>query len=120
MTNWEKDLVSGEERYNIPLQPNDIIYVLPEETVIIYVTGAVGSPGALEVPASNIPSLYRAIVQAGGFTARASKGKVKIKRLGEDGKEIIIDVDAKDIEKGDKPDIPLQAEDIVIVGEKIF
>lgn len=115
-----RDLVSGDDRFNIPLQPNDIIYVLPEETVRIYVTGAVGSPGAFEVPRSNIPTLYRAIVQAGGFTARASKGNVRIKRLGEGGKEIIIDVDAKDIEKGDKPDVVLQAEDIIIVGEKLF
>ncbi len=115
-----RDLVSGDDRFNIPLQPNDIVYVLPEETVRIYVTGAVGNPGALEVPKSNIPTLYRAIVQAGGFTDRASKGNVKIKRLSEGGKEVIIDVDAKDIEKGEKPDIPLQAEDIIIVGEKLF
>jgi len=115
-----KELISGDDKFNIPLQPNDIIIVSPEETVFIYVTGAVGSPGALQVPKSNIPTLYRAIVQAGGFTERASKGNVKIKRMDESGKEIIIDVNAKDIEKGKKKDIPLQAGDVVIVGEKIF
>jgi len=115
-----KDLVSGDERFNIPLQPNDIVYVQPEETVMIYVGGAVGAPGALEVPKSNIPTLYRAIVQAGGFTARASKGNVKIKRFSESGDEIIIDVNAKDIEKGDKPDVALKQGDVIIVGEKIF
>ncbi len=115
-----KDLVSGDERFNIPLQPNDIVYVQPEETVMIYVGGAVGAPGALEVPKSKIPTLYRAIVQAGGFTARASKGNVKIKRFSESGDEIIIDVNAKDIEKGDKPDVALKEGDVIIVGEKIF
>lgn len=115
-----KDLISGDGKFNVPLQPNDIIIVSPEETVFIYVTGAVRNPGALQVPRSNIPTLYRAIVQAGGFIERASKGNVKIKRLDESGKEIIIDVNAKDIEKGKKKDIQLQAGDIVIVGEKIF
>ena len=115
-----KDLVSGDERFNIPLQPNDIVYVRPEETVLIFVGGAVGSPGALEVPKSNIPTLYRAIIQAGGFTARASKGNVRIKRMDENGEEKIIQVNAKVIEKGEKPDIPLQAGDVVIVGEKRF
>jgi len=115
-----KDLVAGDGRFNIPLQPNDIVYVRPEETVLIFVGGAVGSPGALEVPKSNMPTLYRAIIQAGGFTARASKGNVKIKRMDENGEERIIQVNAKDIERGDKPDIPLQEGDVVIVGEKVF
>lgn len=114
------DLVSGDERFNLPLQPNDIVYVRPVETVLIYVGGAVGSPGALEVPKSNIPTLYRAIIQAGGFTERASKGNVKIKRLSATGDEIIISVNAKDIEKGDMPDVPLKEGDVVIVADKIF
>jgi len=114
------DLVSGDERFNIPLQPNDIVYIRPEETVLIFVGGAVGNPGALEVPKSNIPTLYRAIIQAGGFTERASKGNVKIKRLSETGEEMIIPVNAKDVEKGDIPDVPLQPGDVVIVGDKIF
>jgi polysaccharide export outer membrane protein len=115
-----KDLVSGEDRYNLPLQPKDIIIARPEEVALVYVTGAVGSPGAFEFPISRMPTLYRAIVQAGGFTERASKGNVKIKRRDESGKEIIIEADAKDIEKGNKPDIQLQAGDVVIVGEKLF
>ncbi len=115
-----KDLISGDGKFNIPLQPNDIVIVNPEETVIIYVDGAVRQPGVLQVPKSKIPTLYRAIIQAGGFTDRASKGNVKIKRMDESGKEIIIDVNVKDIERGKKKDIPLQAGDIIIVGEKFF
>jgi polysaccharide export outer membrane protein len=114
------ELVSGDERFNIPLQPNDIVYVRPVEMVLIFVGGAVGNPGALEVPKSNIPTLYRAIIQAGGFTERASKGNVKIKRLDENGEEIIIPVDAKDIEKGDMPDVALKEGDVIIVADKLF
>jgi polysaccharide export outer membrane protein len=114
------DLVSGDDRFNIPLQPNDIVYIRPEEIVLIFVGGEVGNPGALEVPKSSMPTLYRAIIQAGGFTGRASKGNVRIKRLSETGEEIIIPVNAKDIEKGDMPDVPLQPGDVIIVGDKIF
>ena len=114
------ELVSGDERFNLPLQPNDIVYVRPVEMVLIFVGGAVRNPGALEVPLSNIPTLYRAIIQAGGFTDRASKGNVKIKRLSETGEEIIIPVNAKDIEKGDMPDVELKEGDVIIVADKIF
>lgn len=114
------DLVSGDERLNLPLQPDDIVYVRPEETALIFVGGAVGSPGALEVPKSNMPTLYRAIIQAGGFTERASKGNVKIKRLSENGDEVIISVNAKNIEKGDMPDVELKEGDVIIVADKIF
>ena len=114
------DLVSGDERFNLPLQPGDIVYVRPVETVLIFVGGAVGNPGALEVPKSNIPTLYRAIIQAGGFTDKASKGNVKIKRKSEGGDEIIIPVNARDIEKGDMPDVQLKEGDVIIVADKIF
>jgi len=114
------DLVSGDERFNLPLQPGDIVYVRPVETVLIFVGGAVGNPGALEVPKSNIPTLYRAIIQAGGFTDRASKGNVKLRRKGEGGDEIIIPVNARDNEKGDRPDVQLKEGDVVIVADKLF
>lgn len=115
-----EDMVSGDERFNLPLQPGDIVYVRPVQMVLIFVGGAVGNPGALEVPKSDIPTLYRAIIQAGGFTDRAAKGNVRIKRKGENGDEIIIPANAKDIEKGDMPDVQLEEGDVVIVADKIF
>ncbi len=115
-----KDLISGDASLNIPLQPNDTIYVLPEETVAIYVIGAVRSPGALEVGKSEIPTLYRAIAMAGGFTERASKSGVIVRRKDESGKERPIKVNVKDIIKGKKQDFPLQENDIVFVPETIF
>ncbi len=115
-----KDLISGDAALNIPLQPNDTIYVLPEEIVAIYVIGAVRNPGALEVSKSEIPALYRTIAMAGGFTERASKGGVIVRRKDESGKEIPIKVNVKDIINGKKQDFPLQENDIVYVPESIF
>ncbi len=113
-------MVKGDAKLNIPLEPNDIINVLIEEMVVVYVTGEVRQPGALSVKKSNIPTLLRAIAQAGGFTERASKGGVLIKRRDKNGKETREKVNVKDIINGKKDDIQLKENDIVIVPETIF
>ncbi len=116
----KKDLILGDSSVNIPLKPGDVIYVLPDEIVHIYMTGQVRSPGVLEARKSNIPTLYRAIAQAGGFSDRASKGGVSIKRIGEDGKETIIKVNVNKILKGEMKDFPLKENDIIYVPATLF
>lgn len=113
-------ILKGDARLNIPLAPSDIINIPVDKTVLIYVFGQVKNPGALQVKKSNIPSLLQAIAQAGGFSERASKGGVLIKRVGEDGKEHEIRVNVKDIIKGKKKDIRLEENDVVYVAETIF
>jgi len=113
-------ILKGDARLNIPLAPSDIINIPVDKIVLIYVFGQVKNPGALQVKKSNIPSLLQAIAQAGGFSERASKGGVLIKRVGEDGKEHEIKVNVKDIIKGKKKDIRLQENDIIYVAETIF
>jgi len=112
--------LDGDADLNIPLEPNDSVHVPIDKVINVYVMGEVRSPGALEVKRSNIPTLLQAISQAGGFAERASKGGVKIKRVDENGKEIIIKVNVKDIEKGKKDDIQLKENDVVIVPESFF
>ncbi|MFQ5722794.1 MAG: polysaccharide biosynthesis/export family protein [Candidatus Aminicenantales bacterium] len=113
-------ILKGDAKLNIPLQPNDIINIPIDKIVHIYVFGQVRNPGALEIKRSNIPTLLRAIAQAGGFSERASKGGVIIKRIGEDGKEKKIKVNVKDIIKGKRKDIPLKENDVIYVPETIF
>lgn len=113
-------IMKGRTDLNVPLQPDDVVYVLVDKTVLVYVTGQVRNPGALEVKKSNMPTLLRAIAQAGGFSERASKGGVIIKRINESGKEKIIKVNVKDIIKGKKKDIQLKENDVVFVPETIF
>ena len=112
--------LKGDPDLNVPLQPSDIINVPIDKIVHVYVFGQVKNPGALDVKKSNIPTLLRAIAQAGGFSERASKGGVIIKRKDESGNEKTTKVNVKDIIKGKKKDIQLMENDVVIVPETIF
>ena len=93
-------ILRGNTALNIPLEPNDIVSIPVDKAVFVYVFGQVKKPGALEVRRSNIPTLLQAIAQAGGFSERASKSGVLIKRTGEDGKEHQIKVNVRNIMKG--------------------
>ena len=110
----------GDASLNIPLQSYDIITVPPDREVTIFVYGKVNKPGALTVKRSKIPTLQRAIAQAGGFAEGASKGGVILTRKNEDGTENRIKVNVKDIIKGKRKDIPLQENDVIYVPESIF
>lgn len=113
-------IVKGDVELNIFLEPGDIVNIPIDKTVYVYVFGQVRSPGALDVKRSNIPTLLQAIAQAGGFSERASKGRVIIKRKSDDDKEIQIKVNVKSIIKGKKKDIQLLENDVVFVPETIF
>jgi polysaccharide export outer membrane protein len=113
-------ILKGDAMLNIPLQLNDVINIPIDKIVNIYVFGQVRRPGALGVRRSNIPTLLQAIGQAGGFSERASKGKVLIKRIDDDGKEVKIKVNVKSIIKGKRKDIQLLENDVVIVPETFF
>jgi len=113
-------ILKGDARLNISLEPNDIVNIPVDKTVFIYVFGQVRRPGALNVKKLNIPTLLQVIAQAGGFSERASKRRVLIKRIDKDGKEQEIKVNVKDIIKGKKKDIQLKENDVVYVPETIF
>jgi polysaccharide export outer membrane protein len=111
----------GDAALNVPLEPGDIVTIPVDKVVVIYVFGQVKNPGALQVKKSNIPTLLQAIAQAGGFSDRASKGNVKIRRKDGAGKEIELTVNAKDILKGKiKKDVQLLENDTVYVPESLF
>lgn len=113
-------MLKGDARLDVPLQPDDIVNVPVDAPIPIYVTGRVRTPGVLQVKRSTVPTLLRAIAQAGGFDERASKGNVIIKRTDEAGKEVQIKVNARDIEKGKIKDVPLLEGDIIIVRERFI
>jgi polysaccharide export outer membrane protein len=113
-------MFKADARIDIPLQPNDIVNIPPDRDVIIYVLGAVKNPGALTVKLSSVPSLLKAITKAGGFSDRANQGDVRIRRTNPQGVEKEIRVNARDIVRGKKKDVPLEPEDVIIIGESIF
>jgi len=112
--------VKGDAKLNIPLEPNDIVNIPVDKIVTIYVFGQVKNPGALQVRRSSIPSLTQAIAQAGGFSDRAARGGVRIRRKSPSGQEMEIKVNAKDILNGKIKDIPLMENDTVYVPESLF
>lgn len=116
----EELITKGKPELNIALVPNDIISVPVDQVVSIYVFGRVRNPGALAARQSRIPTLLQAIAQAGGFSERASKSKVLIKRMEANGRQFELKVNVKEIIKNKKPDIKLRANDIVYVGDTVF
>jgi polysaccharide export outer membrane protein len=115
-------LDNGDPELNIPLRPGDVVRLPIDKSISIYMSGQVRNPGRLEVKKSDLPTftLLKAIAQAGGFTERAAKTRVKIIRRDENGQEVIIKVNVKDLEKLKKPDIKLIENDVIIVPETIF
>ena len=112
--------VQGDPRLNIALEPGDVVNVPVDKTVAIYVFGQVRNPGALQVRRSSLPTLTQAIAQAGGFTDRANRKKVQVRRKDASGRELEITVNVRSILKGKRKDVPLQANDTVHVPESLL
>jgi polysaccharide export outer membrane protein len=100
----------------LPLRNGDI--VTATATQFFYVSGEVKNPGSF--PLTPGLTVLKAVSVAGGLGKFGSKGKVEILRKAGNGDTRIIKVDLGDIEGGKKPDVPLQAEDIIKVGKRVF
>lgn len=112
-------LVKGDISKDIPLKPEDLIYVPDNEAYKIYVMGAVNAPKYV---------FYRdglrildAIVECGGFTKFAKENDVLIMRKEAKG-TTEISAKVKDLMKeGDMTqNVQLKPGDFVIVKESIF
>jgi len=112
--------LKGDAKLNVPMEAGDIVNIPVDKPVVVYVFGQVKNPGALQVKKSNIPTLLQAIAQAGGFTDRASKGGVIIKRKDEAGKEKEIKVNVRSILKNKIKDVQLLENDTIYVPESLF
>jgi polysaccharide export outer membrane protein len=96
----------GDLSQNVQLQNGDIIYV--PKIDFFYIYGEVNRPGIYRIEKGL--TVKRAISIAGGFTPKASKGRIEITRRHE-GKDI---VKKADINESVKPD------DTLMVKESIF
>ncbi len=97
--------------------PQVSVFVDEYKSKQIHILGQVKSPGTF--PYQQKMTVLQAVTLAGGFTPIASKNKTTITRLIE-GKEIIIRAQVDKISKGEKPNIFLQAGDIIHVPERVF
>lgn len=119
MIDLEELMIKGNPKLNIPISSGDIINVPVERFSDIYVFGQVTKPGHIKMKRNSQMTLLRAIAQAGGFTDRARKSAVIIKRI-VNNKEVKIKVNTKKILRGKKPDIILEPNDVVFVPESIL
>jgi polysaccharide export outer membrane protein len=115
------DLINnGNQTLNVPILPGDVVNIPADTKVIVYVLGAVRTPGAIEMTTSMPITLLAAIARAGGPTEQASQSNIQIKRKDPSGSEKVIKANLKDIIKGKTPDIKLNPGDVVNVPESFF
>jgi polysaccharide export outer membrane protein len=105
---------------NIAVQAGDIINVLADESIYIYVDGAVKSPGQIETRASRPITLLQALIRSGGTTDAANPKQVRVLRKADDGSRETLVVDTRKIRRGKQDDIVLRDGDIVVVPEALF
>lgn len=117
--NISKILLKGELDADIPLKPEDIIFIPDNELKKIYVMGAVATPKYVFYR-ENI-RILDAILEAGGFTKFAKENSVVVQRKTLKGMEEIRVKVGDLLKDGDlSQNIPLQSGDFVIVKEGIF
>ncbi|MEX0878311.1 MAG: polysaccharide biosynthesis/export family protein [Thermoanaerobaculia bacterium] len=110
---------SATALWNIPIQPADIVNVVPRTSITVFCLGEVKAPGALQFDSDDRLSLLSVISKAGGLSDRASK-TIRVKRQGADGKDVEKVVDFKRIVSGQDPDLPIEPNDVIVVKESFF
>jgi polysaccharide export outer membrane protein len=105
-----------KQALSLQLANGDIVTATSNQ--LFYVSGEVKNPGSY--PMNPGLTVLKAISIAGGLTKFGSKGKVEILRKQGPNETKRIKLDLEDIEGGKKPDVPLEAEDIIKVGKRIF
>lgn len=101
---------------DILLAPFDI--VTAERSERIYVLGNVGQPRSIDLAERTAISLSQALAEAGGIAPLAMKDRVRILRqISGTDRRAEIAVDLKGILSGRKPDLYLQADDVVYVPD---
>jgi polysaccharide export outer membrane protein len=113
-------LINGNQKLNIPIEPNDVINIPVDREIKVFVFGRVTQPGALKFKISEKVTLLKAIAQAGGWAEGAKQSAVVITRKDKSGKETQIRVNVKDIISGKRKDIPLMEGDVVFVPESFW
>jgi polysaccharide export outer membrane protein len=106
--------------WNIPIYPGDVVNVGIRQEVSVYFLGAFKTTGAVKVWSDEKLTFLMMMARVGGLTDVGSKSGVRIRRTDADGKSVEIPVNYGRILSGKDPDIPLQADDVVIAKESLF
>jgi len=115
--NLEKLFASGDLSQNVPIEPNDYIYIAGANLQEVYVVGEVRLPGSVTYSPSQ--TVISAIASRGGFTDRAYRSRVLLVRGPLDHPETFA-VDTAAIVTGGMLDFRLQPRDIIYVAHRPF
>lgn len=118
--NVEKILQGGGLTSDITLGEGDVVTIPAGPSNLVYVTGNVSHQGSFPLKQGERISAYAAILQNGGFARFADQRGVYVLRALPDGTKAKLPVDISAIKKGQRPDVQLQSNDIIVVPEKWF
>jgi len=118
--NVEKILQGGGLTSDITLGEGDVITIPAGPSNLVYVTGNVVRQGSFPLKQGERVSAYAAILQNGGFARFADQKGVYVLRALPDGTKAKLPVDINAIKRGQRPDVQLQTNDILVVPEKWF
>lgn len=105
---------TGDLRYNIHMQRNDVVYIPNVQDLRVYVIGEINKPAIVPF-AGKLLTVAEAIASAGDFKNSARRDNIKVIRGGLVDPTVIT-IDFKRILAGDvSENIPLRSEDIVFV-----
>lgn len=111
-------LIKGDMRYNIVIEPGDIIRVPVRPQGFYFVAGFVNRPGGFSLGPKL--TLMRAIDQAGGVNALGVPERIELVRMLENDRQATIQLDLRAINRGLEPDIYLKANDRINVGSAFW
>lgn len=106
-------LIGGDLRYNLPLKPNDIVFVPPAGTVIVH--GPVKQAKVVFLGPS-LRTVAQVLTECGGLKFEATS-RIEVVRPQPDGIPISYFMDARDILAREEPDFMLRDNDSVFVYE---
>ncbi len=118
--NVAKILEGGGLTSDLSLGEGDVITIPAGPSNLVYVTGNVAHQGSFPLKQGERVSAYAAILQNGGFARFADLRKVYVLRALPDGTKAKLPVDIAAIKKGQRPDVQLQSNDILVVPEKFW
>lgn len=111
---FERLFQQGDLSQNLPIEPNDYLYIAMASANEIYVLGEVNSPGtAAFLPRTTVVG---AISARGGFTVRAFKTRVLVVRGSLNHPQTFV-VNTSAILAAKEPDFKLQSKDIIYVSQ---
>jgi polysaccharide export outer membrane protein len=116
-----KLVLHGELSHNITLNPDDTVVIPDNPQNVIYVTGEVRQPGMLPFNKERGWTALKAVVNVGGFTQFAARGRATLIRE-DGGRRVIIPIDFSNLMRNPEAgkDIPMKSGDILIVPQSLF